>query len=200
MQNRLRPIIQAVALVIVPMVVIFIINYLFSALGRGNSSSITNTSLKMSIFVIPNALFIILHKYKLSYLAFVVAVIASFLAVQGLGSNELEVFSKFSLYLINFINFALLIGVTYFAYFVINGFKLKNIVFIIGGIIAHTISVLGLFLLNKQEINIELVRAVIYTASNRYLMIGLVLAIGLLLFELPIQVQEVNTDDEDDDL
>lgn len=198
MQNRLHPIIQAVALAIVPMIVILFINYLFNALGRGSSNSIMTATLKLSLFVVPNALFIIMHKYKLTFYGFIIAAITAIITVQGVGIGELESFSQFSLYLINFIYFSLFMGITYFAYFVINGFKLKNIVFIMGSIIIHTISYLGLFLINKLPITLELTRAIIYTATNTYLMVGLAIAIGLLFFEVGQTGHEILPPEDDE--
>jgi hypothetical protein len=201
MQNKLNPIIQAIGLIIVPLLVILILNFIMGLTGRSSDNSVLVSSLKMSLFVIPNSLYIICHKYKVSYLGFIVAGIATYLVVNMTGNNDSEILSTLSLYIFHFVYFALLIAVSYFAYFVIKGFKLKNLIFIIGGIITHVISFVGLFLMNKQNVDLELIRAIMLTGANTFLMVGLSLAIGLLLFELPeAQVEAEYYDDDIENL
>jgi len=203
MQNRLHPVIQALALLIIPAVVIFIINYILSITGKTGETEPLGETIKMLIFVIPSALYIILHKYKLSYLTFVIAIIATIILVKSVSNSEIEHLSTFSLYLFNFVYFILFVALTYLAYFRISGFKLKNIIFIVGGVIIHTISLIGLLLVNKQTLDLTRTQEIIYTGTNLYLMVGLALAIGLLFFELPQQKQDAEYgyyDDDDDDL
>lgn len=200
MQSKLHPLLQSLALLVVPCLVLLIINYIFSVTGRVENSAYLTASLKMSIFVIPNAFYIILYKYKLGYLGFFVALLATFSAVNSLATNQLALFSTFSLYLINFIYFLFLMGIIYIAYFVVNGFKLKNIIFIIGGVIVHTFSFIGLFSINKIPLERVIIRDIIFRGFNLYLMVGLAIAIGLLFFELPKQVDSYPSDIEDDDL
>ena len=153
MKNKLNPIIQTLALLIVPVLVILLFKFIMAITGKDTDISLISSTLKTSLFVIPNVLYIILHKYRLSYLSFIVAGMATFLVVYTSDSNQIDILSTFSLYLFNFIYFSLLIGVTYFSYFKVQGFKLKNILFILGGIITHTLSFSGIFLMNKQSVN-----------------------------------------------
>lgn len=199
MQNRLHPIFQTLSLVVLPLLVLLMINYIFSITGRVKPSNFMTATLKMSIFILPNVLYIILHKYKLTYLGLLGAGLAAYLVVNNVSSQELENFSNFSLYLVHFIYFSLMLGVTYLAYYLINGFKLKNIVFIMGGIIVHTLSLISLFLINKHPVDMTIVRSIMLSGTNLYLMIGLAIAIGLLFFELPEQnrVEVFNDDPED---
>jgi hypothetical protein len=187
---------------ILPVIVVILINYILASTGKLSTNSLTANTLRTSLFLIPNTLYIILHKYKLSYLAFVVAIIATFIAVKSIPAIQAGELSTFAFYVFNFIYFSLFIGVTYFSYFVIKGFKLKNIVFILLGIISHTIAFSGLLLVQKQPVNMETIKYIMHYGANTYLLVGLALAIGLLFFELPQPKTEEESgyyDDEDDD-
>lgn len=202
MQNKLKAIIQSIALIIVPVLVILVLNFILATTGKADNSSVLTNTLKMCLLAIPNALFIILHKYKLSYLAFVVALLATFIAVKSMSAVQAGQLSSFAFFIFNFIYFTLFIGVTYLSYFVIKGFKLKNIVFILLGMISHTLAFSGLLLIKKQAVDMERIRFIMSMATNTYLMVGLALAIGLLFFELPSPEKEAEYgyyDDEDDD-
>lgn len=202
MQNRLHPLLQVILLVIIPVAVIFIINQILAMTGKLGDSSPITSSLKMMIFVIPNSLYIILHKYKLSYWGLIITGLATLLFVRNLPTADWENSNTLILYLINFLYFGLFLGLTYLAYFLVNGFKLKNLVFILGGVVIHTISLIGILLMNKEDLFLGRLKQIIHSGFNIYLMIGLALALGLLFFELPpaqAQVQ-VSYDDDDDDL
>lgn len=200
MQNRTHPLVQILALLVLPMLVLTLINYVFATFGRNENSDFLQATLKMSIFVIPNSLFIILHKYKVSYLGFLVAFISAYLAVHSLSAEQVELFSKFSLYLVNIIYFIFLIGITYLAYFVISGFKLKNIIFIIGGLIAHIFSFIGLFSINKIALDRLIIRDIMMRGINLYLLIGLALGIGLLFFPLADKEKVSYSPSDEDEL
>jgi len=200
MQNRLHPILQAILLVIIPVVVLYIINQILALTGKlGDSSPLTST-LRMLIFVIPSALYIILHKYKLSYWGLIITGLATILFVRSLPVADLENNNIYLLYIMNFLYFGLFLGLTYLAYFLVNGFKLKNLVFIVGGVMIHTISLMGILLINKEELYLARIKQIIHSGFNLYLMIGLALALGLLLFELPQAQTQVAYDYGDDDL
>ena len=201
MQNKLNPIIQAILLIVLPVIVVILINYILAISGKENINSLTANILRSSLFLIPNTLYIILHKYKLSYLTFLVAIIATFIATKSMSTVQSGELSPFTLFAFNFIYFSLFIGVTYVSYFVIKGFKLKNIVFILLGLISHTISFSGLLLIKKQPLNMETIRYIMHYGTNTYLIVGLALAIGLLFFELPEPKKELEYgyyDDDDD--
>lgn len=203
MNKKLNPIIQAIALVLVPLIVLFLINFITIALGKGNNNSAIVNTLKGSLFVVPSALFIILHKYKLSNWGLIIASLATFIALTTIPKNDLGELSLSSLYAMNFIYFSLFIVLTKFAYFLISGFKLKNIMFIVGGIVIHSLLYSLLFLINTHSVSGELIKAIVMTATNTYLMVGLALAIGLLFFDIPqpyLEVMPGLDDDDDDDL
>lgn len=200
MQSRLRPITQNILLLTVPILVIFIINYLLVATGKLSFTSLLSSTMKISIFVVANALFVILHKYKLSQYSFLIAGFATVLVIKSTGFNEITTLNTVSLYIMNFIYFTLFIGVTYLAYFKINNFKLKNLLFIVGGVFTHTVTLFVLFLINKQPISGRLMKTTLFTGINTYLMVGLALGVALLFFELPdnsIKIKELNSDDMD---
>lgn len=199
MQSRLHPIIQCILLLIVPILVIFVINYLLVAMGKMGSASLIASTMKISLFVIPNALFIIMHRYKLSKYSFIIAALATFLIVRSSETTQIMNFNTFSLYAMNFIYFSLFIGVTYLAYFKITNFKLKNFLFIIMGTATHTLTLSILFLINKQQLSGGLIKATLLTGVNTYLMVGLALGIALLWFELPQPEILYDYDDEDED-
>ena len=172
MQSRLRPLTQSILLLIVPILVIFIINYFLAATGKLSFASLLSSTMKISIFVVANALFIILHKYKLAQYSFLIAGFATVLVVKSIGPNEITTLSNISLYIMYFVYFSLFIGVTYLAYFKINSFKLKNLLFIVGGVVTHTLILFILFLINKQTLSWGLMRATLLTGVNTYLMVG----------------------------
>ena len=161
------------------------------------SSDLIASTLKISLFVVPNAIFIIMHKYKLSKYSFIIAALATFLIVRSSGTTQIMNFNTFSLYAMNFIYFSLFIGVTYLAYFKITNFKLKNFLFIIMGTATHTLTLSILFLINKQQLSGGLIKATLLTGVNTYLMVGLALGIALLWFELPQPEVLYDYDDED---
>ena len=196
MQNRLHPIIQVLALLVIPVIVVYIINYILSMTGKIVDSTPLTETIRVLIFIIPNALFIILHKFRLPYVAFIIAAIATIVFVRSVPISEIEYLSPIFIYLIHFIYFSLFIGLTYFAYFRINSFKLKSVVFILGAIILHAILLTCILLLNKIPIDLK---GIIHKSANLYLMIGLALAFGLLFFELPQALPEIGYDYGDDD-
>ncbi len=198
MQSKIHPALQALALIFTPLLILLLINYIFSVTGKVENSNYLTATIKMSIFVIPNVLYIILYKYKLGYLGLLVALMATLTAVNS--SSELEIFNSFSLYSINFLYFLFMMAVIYLAYYVVNGFKLKNVIFIIGGIIAHTLFFIGLFAINKMPLARNIIRDIMYRGFNLYLMVGLAIGIALLFFELPQakQIQDFQDDDEDE--
>lgn|SRR5690554_2376608 len=200
MQSRLRPITQNIVLLTVPILVMFMINYLLVATGKLSFASLLSSTMKISIFVVANALFIIMHKYKLSQYSFLIAGFATVLVSKSTGFNEITTLSTVSLSIMNFIYFTLFIGVTYLAYFKINNFKLKNLLFIIGGVITHTVTLFIMFLSNKQPLSGGLMKATFWTGVNTYLMVGFSLGVALLFFELPdtsMKIEEVNNNDTD---
>lgn len=155
---------------------------------------------KSSLLAIPIGLYIILYKYKKAYLGFIVALIATFITVGTISPTDRSYYNTFSLYVMNFIYFVSLMGISYLSYFVISGFKLKNIIFITGGLVLNTLSIVILLAINNVNLTKEIIRDIISRGLDQFLMIGLAIAIGLLFFELPQTDIIVNTDQEEDDL
>jgi len=203
MQNRLHPVIQALVLIVLPVIIIYVINYVLMITGKKSIDSALVTTLEMSILVIPSSLYIIMQKYHLTYQCFIVAGLASLIAATRIEIMGLEQTNSLYVQFITFIYFSMFIGITRLSYFIIKGFKIKTISFIVGAVLAHTLYFAALLHSIDISIDIPNLKNIIYTGTNTYLMIGLALAIGLLFFELPQEKEDAEYgyyDDEDDDL
>ena len=63
MKNKLNPIIQTLALLIVPVLVILLFKFIMAITGKDTDISLISSTLKTSLFVIPNVLYIFLKKF-----------------------------------------------------------------------------------------------------------------------------------------
>jgi hypothetical protein len=131
-----------------------------------------------------NSLFYVLHKYNFSLINHVLVVGLgiglSFVKTANLEALDMKFTSMIALYLIHL---GIMDGVTFLIAKKIDLIRLRNIVFVLGGIIGYSLSMTISLFMQGMGFNPEIISKVVYEAFNLYIFIGLSFGVGMLVYD-----------------
>lgn len=184
MNNKSKVILQSALLILVPIAVIFSMNYILVAMGKFNMDQMLKTTMYMGIISSVSGIFFMMNKWGKPIISHILVLLLSLLfafwKTSNLGKTELGFFPLFILYFTHLAVLDLTMFVSYTKFTIL---KVRSLVYIIGGFTAYTLSMLFSFLIGGTTVTPVLLKRWFNEGLNIYILVGLGVAVGVLIYD-----------------